>query len=141
MDKFPDIFLWIILPLALILPLAVYAQTVHCATELRRVCDPSQACTSTSDILPAVEYFIDLRNEQNTVRIVKNIGGKRVESWKAGSASEADSTKNVYLMLTDPRATFSLSKSFNTFSYEFPILVRGVRWEQREVGTCSLVTP
>lgn len=141
MDKFPDIFLWIILPLLLILPLAVYAQTVHCATELRRICDPSQACTSTSDILPAVEYFIDLRNEHNTVRIAKNIGGKRVESWKAGSASEADSMKNVYPTLTDPRATFSLSKSFNTFSYEFPILVGGVRWEQREVGTCSVVTP
>jgi hypothetical protein len=141
MDKFPDIFLWIILPLVLILPLAVYAQTVHCATELRRVCDPTQACTSTSDILPAVDYFIDLRSEQNTVRIAKNIGGKRVESWKAGSASEADSMKNVYPMLADPRATFSLSKSFNTFSYEFPILVGGVRWEQREVGTCSVVTP
>ena len=141
MDKFPDIFLWIILPLLLLLPLAVYAQTVHCTAELRRVCDPSQACTSTSDMLPATEYFIDFRNEQNTVRIAKNIGGRKVASWKAGSAADGDGVDNVYLTPADPGARFSLSKSFNTFSYEFPILVGGVRWEQREVGTCSVVTP
>jgi hypothetical protein len=141
MDKFPGIFLWLILPLLMILPLAVYAQTVHCATELRRVCDPSQACTSTADILPAIEYFIDLRNEQSTVRIAKNIGGKRVASWKAGSVPDADSMKNVYSLRTDPAATFSLSKSFNTFSYEFPILVGTAHWKQHEVGTCSVVTP
>jgi hypothetical protein len=140
MDKFPDIFLWVILPLLVILPIAVCAQTVHCATELRRLCDPLQACTSTSDILPAIDYFIDLRNEQSTVRIAKNVGGKRVANWKAGSVPDADEMKTVYSMVADPAATFSLSKTFTTFSYQFPVVVGTARWEQHEVGTCSVVT-
>lgn len=141
MDKFPDIFIWIILPLLLILPLAVYAQTVHCATELRRMCDPSQACTSTSDIQPAVDYLIDLGNEPGTVRIAKNIGGKKAASWKADAASDADSMKKIYSVPTDPAATFSLSRSLNTFSHAFPVMVGNARWEQHEVGTCSVVAP
>lgn len=141
MDKFSDIILWVILPLLLILPIAVYAETVRCATELKRLCDPSQACTATPDILPAIEYFIDLQNEQSMVKIARKVGGKRVTSWKAGFTSGADGVSNVYSMLTDSTHTFALSKSFNTFSYKFPIVIGGARWEQHEVGTCSVETP
>lgn len=141
MDKFPDIFLWVVLPMLLILPVAVYAETVRCVTELSRVCDPSQACTSSSDVLPATEYFIELRHDQSTARIAKKVGGKRVGSWKAGFTPDADGTRPVYSMQTDPGKTFSLSESFNTFSYRFPILVGGARWEQYELGTCSVEAP
>lgn len=140
MDKFPDIFLWVILPLLLILPIAVYAETVRCATEVSRVCDPSQACTSRPDVLPTTEYSIELRNDQSTARIVKKVGGKRVASWKGAFASDADGSRLVYAMQSDPSNTFSLSESFNTFSHRFPILVGGVRWEQYELGTCSVET-
>lgn len=140
-DKFSDIFLWVILPLLMILPIAVYAETVRCATELSRVCDPSQQCTSSSDLGPAIEYFIELRNEQSTARIAKKVGGKKVASWKASVTANADGTRLDYSMQTDPGNTFSLSESFNTFSYRFPILVGGVRWEQYELGTCSVETP
>lgn len=105
------------------------------------MCDPSQACTSTSDIRPAVDYLIDLRNEQETVRIAKNIGGKRAASWKADATPDADGMKNVYAVSTNPVATFSLSKSLNTFSYAFPVMIGNARWEQHEVGTCSVVAP
>lgn len=141
MEKFPDIFLWVILPLLMILPIAVYAETVRCATELSRVCDPSQACTSNSDLVPAIEYFIELRNDQSTARIAKKVGGKRVASWKAGFTPDADGTRLVYSVQTDPSNTFSLSESFNTFSHRFPILVGGVHWERYELGTCSVEAP
>ena len=141
MDKFPDLVLWVILPLLLFLPMVVHAETVRCATELKRVCDPSQACTATPDVFPATEYFIDLQSEQTTVRIAKKVGGKRVTNWKAGLSSDADGAGNVYAMLTDSTNRFSLSKSLNTFSYRFPIVIGNARWEQHEVGTCSMETP
>lgn len=141
MDKFPDIFLWLVLPLLLILPIAVYAETVRCATELSRLCDPSQACTSNTTILPAIEYFIELRSEQGTAKIAKKVGGKRMASWKADFASDADATEQVYSMHAGPDNTFNLSKSLNTFSYTFPTQMGNVRWERHELGTCSLEAP
>jgi len=142
MDKFPDIFLWFVLPLLLlILPTAVYAATVRCTTELSRICDPSQACTSNTTILPAIEYFIELRNEQATATIAKKVGGKRMANWKANVASDADSTGQAYSMQTSPDNTFTLSRSLNTFSYTVLVQVGNVRWERRELGTCSLETP
>lgn len=141
MEKFPDIFLWVVLPMLLILPAAVYAETVRCATELSRVCDPSQACTSSSDVLPSTEYFIELRHDQSTARIAKKVGGKRVASWKSSYTPDAEGARVVYSMQTDPGKTFSLSESFNTFSYRFPVLVGGARLEKYELGTCSVETP
>jgi len=141
MDKFPDIFLWVVLPLLLMLPIVVYAETVRCATELSRICDPSQACTSNTTILPAIEYFIDLRHEQGTATIAKRVGGKKLASWKADFASDANSTGQAYSMQTGPDNTFSLSRSLNTFSYAFPVQIGNVHWERRELGTCALATP
>jgi hypothetical protein len=141
MDKFPDIFLWVVLPLLLILPTAVYAETVRCATELSRICDPSQACTSNTTILPAIEYFIELRNEQGTATIAKKVGGKKMASWKADFASDADSMGQAYSMQTGPDNTFNLSRSLNTFSFRFPVQIGIVRWERHELGTCSLEAP
>jgi hypothetical protein len=141
MDKFPDIFLWVVLPLLLILPVAAYAETVRCATELSRICDPSQACTSNTTILPAIEYFIELRHGQGTATIAKKVGGKRMASWKATFASDADSTEQAYSMQTGPGSTFNLSRSLNTFSYTFLVQIGNVRSERRELGTCSLETP
>lgn len=40
MEKSLDIFLWVVLPLVLIFPIAVYAKTTRFATELSRMCDP-----------------------------------------------------------------------------------------------------
>lgn len=141
MEKFPDIFLWVVLPLVLILPIAVYAKTVRCATELSRICDLSQACTSNTTILPAVEYFIDLRHEQGTATIAKKVGGKRMASWEVNFAFDADGTGQTYSMQTGPNQIFNLSKSLNTFSYAFPAQIGNVHWEQRELGTCSPETP
>jgi hypothetical protein len=141
MDKFSDIFLWVVLPLLLILPIAVTAGTVRCATELSRLCDPSQACTSNATILPAIEYFIEIGNEPGTATIAKQVGGKKAAQWKADFASDADGTEQAYSMQTGADNTFTLSRSLNTFSHTFPVQIGKARWERRELGTCSLEAP
>jgi hypothetical protein len=125
----------------MILPVAVYAGTVRCTTELKRMCDSAQVCTKTANIHPAIEYVIDLPDEPRTARIAKMVGGRRVASWKAELVSDGDSSRHEYSMPKDATNTFSLSKSFTTFSCKFTSVIGKTSWEQNEVGICSAGAP
>ena len=138
MNHSNEFLLWlIVLPLLLLLSFAVHAETLRCKTELKRLCDSAQVCTKTSNIHPAVEYVVDLRNEANTARISKLVGGKIVSRWKAELTPGDDRARHNYAEIKGGSNMFSLSKSFNTFSYHFTDLVGKASWEQNEVGICS----
>ena len=141
MDKYADILLWLILPLLTILPLAVYAETVRCTTELKRSCDNAQVCTTTSVMHPAVEYLLDLSDKPSTAKIVKLIGGKKVASWKSDLTSGEGDSRHEYSTPNDDSNRFTLSKSFKTFSYEFTTVIDKSAWGQKEVGICSVAAP
>jgi hypothetical protein len=141
MDKYADILLWLILPLLTVLPFAVYAETVRCTTELRRLCDNAQVCTTTSSIQPAVEYLIDLPGKRSAARIAKLIGGKKVASWRSDLTSGDGDARHEYSMDNDESNRFTLSKSFKTFSHTFTTMTRESGWEQNELGICSVVAP
>jgi hypothetical protein len=141
MDKYADILLWLILPLLAILPFAVYAETVRCTTELKRLCDNAQVCTTTSRIEPAVEYLIDLPVKPSTAKIAKLIGGKKVASWKSDLTSSDGDSQHEYSMRNDDSNRFTLSESFKTFSYRFTALIGKSGWEQNELGICSVAAP
>jgi hypothetical protein len=141
MDKYSDVMLWLILPLLTILPFAVYAETVRCTTELKRICDSAQACTTTSSIHPVVEYLIDLPNKPGSAKIVKLVGGKKVASWKPGLTSGEDDSRHEYSVSNDDSGKFTLSESFKTFSYKFVTVIGNSGWEQNELGICSAGAP
>jgi hypothetical protein len=141
MDKYSDTLLWLILPLLAILPFAVYAETVRCTTELKRLCDNAQVCTTTSSIQPAVEYLIDLPGTPSAAKIAKLIGGKKVASWKSDLTSRDGDARHEYSMGNDESNKFTLSKSFKTFSYTFTTVIGKSRWEQNELGICSVAAP
>ena len=141
MDKYADILLWLILPLLTIFPFAVYAETVRCTTELTRLCDNAQVCTTTSSIHPAVEYLIDLPGNPGTAKIVKLVGGKKVASWKSDVTSSERDSRHEYSVRNDDSSRFTLSESFKTFSYKFTTVVGKSGWEQNELGICSVGAP
>ena len=141
MDKYSDTLLWLILPLLAILPFAVYAETVRCTTELKRLCDNAQVCTTTSSIQPAVEYLIDLPGKPSAAKIAKLIGGKKVGSWRSDLTSSDGDARHEYSMGNDESKKFTLSKSFKTFSYTFTTVIDKSRWEQNELGICSVAAP
>jgi hypothetical protein len=141
MDKYADILLWLILPLLTLLPFAVCAETVRCTTELKRLCDNAQVCTTTSSIQPAVAYLIDLPGKPSAATIAKLIGGKKVASWKSDLTSSDGDAQHEYSLRNVESNRFTLSKSFKTFSYTFTTMIGKSGWEQNELGICSVIAP
>jgi hypothetical protein len=141
MEKSADILFWLILPLLLILPFAAHAQTVHCKTELRRLCDSAQVCTRTTEIQPAVQYIVELREDKSSARITKTVDGKKVANWKAVRISGSSSSNYEYSPLKDGSSRFSLSESLVTFSYSVAARVGKELGESKEVGLCLSGTP
>ena len=137
MDKYAALLLWLLLPLLLLLPFAVYAKTVRCTTELKRLCDSAQACTTSSSIYPAVEYLIDLPDTPGTAKLVKLVGGKKVASWKPVLASGEGDSRHEYSLRNDGSDRFTLSERLHTFSYKFATVIGNSEWQQNELGICS----
>lgn len=141
MEKSADILIWLILPLLLLLPLAVHAETVRCKTELRRLCDSVQVCTRTTEIHPSIEYIIDLKEDRSSARITKLVGGKRMANWKALNAPTPTSTDHEYAAPKERNGRFSLSKNFVTFSYSVAERIGKDAGQANEVGLCLTGTP
>ena len=136
MEKSADILIWLVLPLLLLLPFAVHAETVRCKTELRRLCDSAQVCTRTTEIHPSIEYIVDLKEDRSSARITKIVGGKRMANWKAMNASTPTSADHQYAAPEAKNGRFSLSKNFVTFSYSVAQRIGKDVGEANEVGLC-----
>lgn len=141
MEKSADLLLWLIVPLLLVLPFAVRAETVRCMTELRRLCDSAQVCTRTTEIQPAVQYIVDLNDDRSSARITKTVDGKRVSNWKATETFNASSSGHEYSTPKDTSSRFSLSQSLATFSYSIATHIGNEIGEASEVGLCSAGAP
>jgi hypothetical protein len=135
MDKSADFLLPLLLLLLTIVPFAVHAKTIRCTTELKRLCDRAEVCTTTSSIQPAVEYLIHVSDKPGTAKIVRRIGGKKVASWESDLIPSEGDPRHGYSVGNDSNR-FTLSESFKTFSYRFATGKGG--GEQNELGTCSI---
>jgi hypothetical protein len=141
MEKSADILFWLIVPLLLILPFAVHAETVRCKTELRRLCDSAQVCTRTTDIQPAVQYIVELKKDMNAALITKTENGRRIASWRATRPSGASDSNLEYSTSKDKDGHFSLSDSLVTFSYRVAARIGKEVGESTEVGLCVTGAP
>lgn len=141
MENSADILFWLIPPLLLILPFAVHAETVHCKTELRRMCDSAQVCTRTAGIQPVVQYIVDLKEDRSSARITKIVDGKHIANWKASKIFSASSSNHEYSTSKDMSSRFSLSRSLTTFSYTIATRIGKETGDSNEVGLCSAGAP
>lgn len=140
MEKSTDILLWLVLPLLVIFPYAVHAETVRCKTELRRLCDSALICTRTTEIQPAVEYIVNLNGDRKSARITKTIDGKKAASWHGTPTPSAPGGNLEFSSFKDKNGRFSLSDSLVTFSYRVATSVGKGIGEATEVGICMTGT-
>lgn len=143
MEKTADILLWLIVPLLLILPFAAHAETmrVRCKTELRRLCDGTQVCTRSTQIQPAVQYIVELKEDMSAARITKTEDGRRIASWQATRTSGNPDSNVEYLTPKNKNGRFSLSDSLVTFSYRVATRIGKDLGESTEVGLCATDSP
>jgi hypothetical protein len=136
MEKSTDILIWLVLPLLVILPFAVHAETVRCKTELRRLCDSALVCTRTTEINPAVEYIVGLNGDRKSARITKTIDGQKAASWHGTQTLSAPDGNLEFSSFKDKNGRFSLSDSLVTFSYRVATRIGKDIGEATELGVC-----
>jgi hypothetical protein len=136
MAKSTCLLLLMLFPLMLMLPLIAHAETLHCKTELLRLCDVNQSCTRTTALDPVPLYEVDLSRDMRSASIRKFLGSKRAASWRVRLDAE-DEQNRYYIKRGDASSRLALSRSMSTFSYESVFLQDKKPMVQKEIGLCS----